>query len=61
MKEILFAIEESSEGGFTAKALNESIFTEAEILEQLRLNVKEAVECHFGENEMPGLIRLQLP
>ncbi len=48
MTEIIFIVEEAPEGGFTAKALDESIFTEAETMEELRKNVKEAVKCHFG-------------
>ena len=43
MKEIIFVVEESEEGGFIAKALGVSIFTEAESLEELRTSVKEAV------------------
>lgn len=58
MTEVFFVIEEALEGGFTARALGESIFTEAETLEELRQNVKEAVECHFDAEHMPKLIRL---
>ncbi|HEY6503513.1 MAG TPA: hypothetical protein VIZ28_06005 [Chitinophagaceae bacterium] len=58
MKEVFFVVEEALEGGFTAKALGESIFTEAETMEELRVNVKEAVECHFDADKMPRLIRL---
>ncbi len=47
MTEIIFIVEEAPEGGLTARALGESIFTEAETVEELRVNVKEAVECHF--------------
>jgi predicted RNase H-like HicB family nuclease len=60
MTEIIFIVEDALEGGFTAKALGESIFTEAETIEELRLNVKEAVECHFNEDKMPKLIRLHM-
>jgi predicted RNase H-like HicB family nuclease len=60
MTEIIFIVEDALEGGFTAKALGESIFTEAETIEELRLNVKEAVECHFDEDKMPKLIRLHM-
>jgi predicted RNase H-like HicB family nuclease len=58
MTEIIFIVEDVLEGGFTAKALSESIFTEAETIEQLKANVKEAVECHFDEAHMPKIIRL---
>ena len=60
MKEIFFVVEEALEGGFIAKALGESIYTEAETIEELRVNVKEAVECHFDADKMPKLIRLHL-
>jgi predicted RNase H-like HicB family nuclease len=53
MTEVFFVVEEALEGGFTAKALGESIFTEAETLEELRVNVKEAVECHFDTATIP--------
>ena len=61
MNEIIFLVEESMEGGYTARALGEAIFTEAETLEELRFAVKEAVHCHFEVGEkMPKLIRLHL-
>lgn len=56
--EIIFIIEESSEGGYEAKALGHSIFTEADTIEQLRAEVKDAVACHFEEAERPKIIRL---
>ena len=56
--EIIFAVEESAEGGYEAKALAAPIFTEADSLEELRSMVKDAVECHFEEGERPKVIRL---
>lgn len=47
MIEIIFVIEDAPEGGFTARALGESIFTEAETVKELEVNIKQAVECHF--------------
>lgn len=49
MEEVIFLVEESIEGGFTAKALGVSIYTESETLEELRESVKDAVHCHFEE------------
>jgi predicted RNase H-like HicB family nuclease len=60
MIEIIFVVEDAPEGGFTARALGESIFTEAETVEELRKNVKEAVECHFEPESMPKMIRLHM-
>lgn len=56
--EIIFIVQESLDGGYEAHALGDSIFTEAENLEELKKNIKEAVACHFEESEMPKIIRL---
>jgi hypothetical protein len=58
MKEIIFLVEEAPEGGFTARALGESIFTEADDLSGLHLQVRDAVRCHFDEEKRPKVIRL---
>ena len=58
MNEVIFVIEEAPEGGFTARAVGQSIFTEADTLETLHGNVRDAVRCHFDEEHMPRLIRL---
>ncbi|MBW4550005.1 MAG: 2-oxoisovalerate dehydrogenase [Aphanocapsa sp. GSE-SYN-MK-11-07L] len=61
VKEIIFLVEEDVEGGYFAQALGESIFTQADDLEALRLMVKDAVECHFlAESDRPQLIRLHI-
>jgi hypothetical protein len=60
VSEILFLVEEADEGGFTAQAVNASIFTEGDSLEDLRHNVREAVECHFDEGTAPKIIRLHI-
>ncbi|HOF00909.1 MAG TPA: 2-oxoisovalerate dehydrogenase [Spirochaetota bacterium] len=59
MNEIIFIIEEDFEGGFIAKAVNYSIFTEGETIEELKENIKDAIACHFDNtNEIPKIIRL---
>jgi len=60
MNEIIFLVEEALEGGYTAKALGESIFTEGDTMEEIKANIKEAIECHFDEGNKPKLIRLHL-
>ena len=60
MTEVIFLVEDAVEGGFTARALGESIFTEADTIEELRKNIREAVACHFDPDNMPKLIRLHL-
>lgn len=60
MQELIFLVEEAVEGGYNAKALGEAIFTQAETLEELKANLREAVECHFDEGKAPKLIRLHI-
>ena len=58
MSEIIFVVEEALEGGYTARALGESIFTEADRFAELHDKVRDAVKCHFEENTVPKIIRL---
>ena len=58
MNEIIFVVEEAPEGGYTARALGEAIFTEADDLTTLHEQVRDAVRCHFDENQVPKIIRL---
>ena len=60
MTEILFVVEEAPEGGYIARSLAASIFTEADDLAQLREAVRDAVRCHFGDADRPKVIRLHL-
>jgi hypothetical protein len=58
MNEIMFLIEEDVEGGFNARALGEAIFTQAHDLDELRSNIRDAVNCHFEPASKPKVIRL---
>jgi len=58
MNEIVFVVEQAPEGGLTARALGESIFTEADTEAELRVAVQDAVHCHFDEGKSPKVIRL---
>jgi predicted RNase H-like HicB family nuclease len=60
MNEVFFLVEEALEGGYTAKAIGESIFTEGETMEEVRVNIKEAVHCHYDDDNLPKIIRLHL-
>jgi hypothetical protein len=60
MNEIIFIVDDAVEGGFTARALGESIFTEADDLDGLRANVPDAVDCHYAAETKPKMIRLHL-
>lgn len=59
IREIIFLVEETDDG-YTARALGHSIFTQADTLDELREMIKDAVECHFDENERPRIIRLHI-
>jgi len=58
--EIIFLAEESMEGGFEARALGHSIFTEADNLLKLKTAIKDAVKCHFAGQEAPHIIRIHI-
>lgn len=47
MSEIVFLVEEDPEGGLTARALGECIFTQGDDMESLKVAVRDAVRCHF--------------
>jgi hypothetical protein len=55
--EIIFSVEEAPEGGYHAKALGFSIFTDADTFEDLKKMVHEAVLCHFEEKARPKVIQ----
>lgn len=58
--EIIFLVVESVEGGYEARALGYSIFSEAETMEELKNALRDAVRCHFEEDNRPSMIRLHL-
>ena len=62
MSEIIFEVREDElDGGFVAVALGHSIATQGDSMDELRLMVKDAVRCHFGDGaagEAPHVIRL---
>ncbi len=60
MSEIIFVVEDSDEGGYTAKALGYSIYTEGETLDKLKENIRDAVKCHFDEKDRPRIVRLHM-
>jgi hypothetical protein len=60
MKELVFEVVQEAHGGYTAEALGESIFTEADSWEELRANVREAVQAFYFDAEPPASIRLRL-
>ena len=58
--EIIFSVREDEiDGGFNAAALGFDIFTQGDSLEELRANIREAVDVFFDEDG-PRVIRLQI-
>ena len=60
MTEIIFEVtEDEVDGGYSASALGYGIHTGGDTLEEVRANIKEAVDCYFDETmQRPKLIRL---
>lgn len=58
--EIIFLVEEAPEGGYIARALGHSIFTEADTWELLKKAAQDAVRCHFEKDQMPSVLRLHV-
>lgn len=57
--ELIFEIRDAEEGGYCARALGHSIFTQAETWEELRRNVLDAVSLHFEEGGVrPRMVQL---
>jgi hypothetical protein len=54
MKEIVFEVIQEGDGGFTAEAIGESIFTQADNWDELRANVKEAVQAFYFDSAPPA-------
>jgi len=58
MNELIFIVEESPEGGFTARALGAAIFTQVDDWRELESQISDAVRCHFEDGQGPKVIRL---
>ncbi len=58
--EIIFEVTEAAEGGYDARALGHSIFTQGEDWADLKAMVRDAVLCHFDTGARPRVIRLHL-
>jgi hypothetical protein len=55
-KEIVFLIEDSPQGGYEAKAIGHSIYTESDMLDKLSEMIRDAVSCHFEDEDRPRII-----
>ncbi len=58
MDELIFLVEEAPEGGYTARALGVSIFTEADTIPDLQEQIRDAVHVHYDEAERPKVVRM---
>ena len=56
--EIIFEVTEAAEGGFDARALGSSIFTQGDDWADLKAMVRDAVACHFGDAGELKVVRL---
>jgi len=56
-QEIIFVVTKSLDGGYEAKALGHSIYTDAQTEKELSHNIRDAVKCHFDSDNMPSIIR----
>jgi hypothetical protein len=59
MEEVIFMVEESLEGGYTAKGLGVSIYTQADNIPALKTAVIDAVHCHYDDTKK-RIIRLHI-
>jgi hypothetical protein len=60
MKEVVFEVTQEADGGYIAEAIGESIFTQAENWDELRKNVREAVQAFYFDSVPPASIRLRM-
>lgn len=51
MTEIIFLFGDYLEGGYVTRAINESIFTQADSIPELREMVKDAIDCHYPDEK----------
>ena len=59
MRELIFEVTDDLEGGYVASALGVGIHTQAESIEELKVMVRDAVECYYDESDdKPTVIRL---
>lgn len=58
MSEVILLIEEAPEGGYAARALGYSIYTEADSWADLKTVIQDAIACHFEHPERPAMVRM---
>jgi predicted RNase H-like HicB family nuclease len=58
--DLVFEVTQEGDGGYCAECLTESIFTQGETWDELRANVKEAVDAFYFDRPKPASVRLHL-
>jgi hypothetical protein len=58
VEQLTFIAQREPDGGYTARALEENIFTEADDFESLRAMVLDAARCHLGGDSFPRRISI---
>jgi hypothetical protein len=58
MDELIFVVTPEAEGGFSAAAVGEGIFTQGNDWEDLCAMVLDATKCYYFESEPPLTVRL---
>ena len=58
--EIVFQVREAPGGGYTARAVGYSIFTQGDDWEDLKFMLRDAVLCYFDDGEAAKMIRVDL-
>jgi hypothetical protein len=56
----MFEVTEDVDGGYVAECLTETIVTQGDTWEELRANVKDAVEGFYFDGEKPSVVRMRL-
>ncbi len=51
-------VDQTPRGGYTARAPGEAIVTQADTVQGLHANVRDALRCHFDDGAAPRMIRL---
>jgi predicted RNase H-like HicB family nuclease len=61
-EEIVFHVEQDEDGVYNARALGHAIFTHSDTIEELKTMIREAVACHFDEDnpERPKIIAMRV-
>jgi hypothetical protein len=60
MNELIFEVAQEADGGFTAEAIGEAIFTQADTWEELKSSVREAVQAFYFDSAPPRSLRLRM-